>query len=117
MNTAELINWELLHLQCGLFVWLSPAFLYLCVGVAGAASRRLEVLLRLVYRGLSVAKKGLWSLLFQRALLAAFLLYLILVRLDPALPPSFPWISRLLRILRQMWDTMFAPYYQASSMS
>ncbi|XP_035283309.1 peroxisome assembly protein 26 [Anguilla anguilla] len=86
-------------------------------GVAGAASRRLEVLLRLVYRGLSVAKKGLWSLLFQRALLAAFLLYLILVRLDPALPPSFPWISRLLRILRQMWDTMFAPYYQASSMS
>ncbi|KAJ8381960.1 hypothetical protein SKAU_G00027380 [Synaphobranchus kaupii] len=84
-------------------------------GVASAANRRLEVLLRLVYRGLSVARKGLIPL--RRALLAAFLLYLILVRLDPALPPSFPWISRLLQMFRQMWDTMFAPYYRASSLS
>ncbi|XP_061107812.1 peroxisome assembly protein 26 [Conger conger] len=86
-------------------------------GVAGAASRRLEVLLRLMHRGLSVAKRGLWSLSLRRALLAAFLLYLVLVRLDSALPPSFPWISRLLQMFRQMWDTMFAPYYRASSLS
>ncbi|KAG9339071.1 hypothetical protein JZ751_024099 [Albula glossodonta] len=83
----------------------------------GTASQRLEAVLRLVYRGLSVAKKGLRSFPLQKALVAAFLLYLILIRFDPALPSSFPWISRLLRILSQMWNAMFAPYYQASSLS
>lgn len=83
----------------------------------GTAIRRLEILLRLVCRGLSIAKRGLWSSVVQRALLAAFVLYLILVRLDPALPLSFPWISQLLQILRQMWNAMFAPFYPANSMS
>ncbi|KAJ8392244.1 hypothetical protein AAFF_G00078120 [Aldrovandia affinis] len=83
----------------------------------GGASRRLESVLSLVYRGLSVAREGLWSFPLQRALLATFLLYLIVVRLDPALPSAFPWISRLLRMFRQMWNTMFAPYYRASSLS
>ncbi|KAJ8262012.1 hypothetical protein GJAV_G00161090 [Gymnothorax javanicus] len=83
----------------------------------GTAIQRLEILLRLMCRGLSIAKRGLWSSVVQRALLAAFLLYLILVRLDPALPLSFPWISHLLQILRQMWNAMFAPFYRANSMS
>ncbi|XP_036374037.1 peroxisome assembly protein 26 [Megalops cyprinoides] len=81
----------------------------------GAATQRLQAVLQLVYRGLSVAKRSLRSFPLRRVLLAAFLLYLLLVRLDPALPSSFPWLSRLLQMFRQMWDTMFAPYYRASA--
>uniref|UniRef100_A0A674A1E4 Peroxisomal biogenesis factor 26 n=1 Tax=Salmo trutta TaxID=8032 RepID=A0A674A1E4_SALTR len=32
-------------------------------------------------------------------------------------PSSFPWISQLLQMLKQMWDAMFAPYYRARAQS
>ncbi|XP_048887188.1 peroxisome assembly protein 26 isoform X1 [Brienomyrus brachyistius] len=80
----------------------------------GSVSPRLGAVLRLLHQGLIVARAHLQSLPIQRALLAAFLLYLLLVRVDPAaLSTAFPWISNLLRTLRHMWAAMFGPYHRS----
>ncbi|XP_055761555.1 peroxisome assembly protein 26-like [Salvelinus fontinalis] len=77
----------------------------------GAVIQKLEALLRLLNRGISVASAG--SFLIRRVFLAVVLLYMLFVRMDPAHPSSFPWISQLLQMLKQMWDATFAPYYRA----
>uniref|UniRef100_A0A8C7Q2D9 Uncharacterized protein n=1 Tax=Oncorhynchus mykiss TaxID=8022 RepID=A0A8C7Q2D9_ONCMY len=66
---------------------------------------------RLLNRGLSVASAG--SFPIHRVFLAVVLFYMLFVRMDPAHPSSFPWISQMLQMLKQMWDAMFAPYYRA----
>uniref|UniRef100_A0A8C7Q129 Uncharacterized protein n=1 Tax=Oncorhynchus mykiss TaxID=8022 RepID=A0A8C7Q129_ONCMY len=65
----------------------------------------------LLNRGLSVASAG--SFPIHRVFLAVVLFYMLFVRMDPAHPSSFPWISQMLQMLKQMWDAMFAPYYRA----
>ncbi|XP_018603588.2 peroxisome assembly protein 26 isoform X1 [Scleropages formosus] len=75
---------------------------------------RLKALLHQLYRGLTIAGTRMQSLPFGRMLLAAFLLFLLLLRIDPALPSAFRWISSLLRILRQLWDAMTGPYHQTT---
>uniref|UniRef100_A0A8C7Q4Y1 Uncharacterized protein n=1 Tax=Oncorhynchus mykiss TaxID=8022 RepID=A0A8C7Q4Y1_ONCMY len=76
-----------------------------------AVIQKLEALLRLLNRGLSVASAG--SFPIHRVFLAVVLFYMLFVRMDPAHPSSFPWISQMLQMLKQMWDAMFAPYYRA----
>uniref|UniRef100_A0A4W5MIY7 Peroxisome assembly protein 26 n=1 Tax=Hucho hucho TaxID=62062 RepID=A0A4W5MIY7_9TELE len=82
----------------------------------GAVIQKLEALLRLLNRGLSVASGGLF--LLQRVFLVVVLLYTLFVRMDPddswiwflhSSSLIFFWISQLLQILKQMWDAMFAP--------
>ncbi|XP_068611483.1 peroxisome assembly protein 26 [Brachionichthys hirsutus] len=80
------------------------------ISTQGAVIRKLEALLKSFYRKLSTSF-GSFSL--QRVFLAAALLYMLFLRLDPALPSSFIWISKLLQLLKKTWSTMFAPYYQA----
>ncbi|XP_060885679.1 peroxisome assembly protein 26 isoform X1 [Labrus mixtus] len=77
----------------------------------GSVVHKLETMLRFLYRKLFVTRSGSFPL--RKVFLAAVLLYMLLVRLDPALPSSFMWISKLLQLLKQMWRAMFAPYYQA----
>ncbi|KAM6961807.1 peroxisome assembly protein 26 [Tautogolabrus adspersus] len=77
----------------------------------GSVIHKLETMLRFLYRKLFLTGSGSFPL--RRVFLAAVLLYMLLFRLDPALPSSFMWISKLLQVLRQMWRAMFAPYYQA----
>ncbi|KAM9334940.1 peroxisome assembly protein 26 [Symphorus nematophorus] len=77
----------------------------------GAVVHKLEAMFRFFYRQLLLTRSGSFSL--RRIFLAAVLLYMLFLRLDPALPSSFMWISKLLQLIRQMWSTMFAPYYQA----
>ncbi|XP_076577844.1 peroxisome assembly protein 26 [Chaetodon auriga] len=81
------------------------------VSTEGAVIHRLEATLRFFYRKLLLSGSGSFSL--RRVFLAAVLLYMLFLRLDPALPSSFMWISKLLQLLKQMWRTMFAPYHQA----
>lgn len=83
------------------------------VSTQGNVSRKLEAMLRFFHRKLLLT--GSFSL--RRIFLAAILLYMLLLRLDPALPSSFMWISKLLQLLKQMWSAMFAPYYKALSQS
>ncbi|KAL2102675.1 hypothetical protein ACEWY4_001843 [Coilia grayii] len=80
----------------------------------GPVVQRLLGMLRLLQRGISLAR-GRWRFIpARRLLLAVCLLYLLLVRMDPALPSSFPWVFKLLGLLKQMWHAMFGPYYRAS---
>ncbi|XP_030005891.1 peroxisome assembly protein 26 [Sphaeramia orbicularis] len=77
----------------------------------GAVFHKLEAMLRFFYRKLVVTGSG--SFLLHKVCLIAVLLYMLLIRIDPALPSSFLWISKLHQLLKQMWRAMFAPYYQA----
>lgn len=81
----------------------------------GCVLRKLESMLRSLYR--KVFGTCFRSSTLQRLLLAAVLLYMLALRLDPALPSSFMWISRLLQLLRGVWRAMCAPYYQAVTQS
>lgn len=81
------------------------------VSTQGSVIHKLEAMLRFFYRKLLLAG----SLSLRRVFLAAILLYMLFLRLDPALPSSFMWISKLLQLFKQMWRAMFAPYYQALS--
>lgn len=76
----------------------------------GAGIYKLGTMLRFLYRKLLMSSSG--SFAVRRVLLAAVLLYMLFVRMDPALPSSFMWISKLLEVLKQMWRAMFAPYHQ-----
>lgn len=81
----------------------------------GSVIHKLEAMLKFLYRKVSMRRSGLFSL--RRVFVAAVILYMLFVRLDPALPSAFMWISKLLQLLRQMWTAMFAPYYQALAQS
>ncbi|XP_073336887.1 peroxisome assembly protein 26 [Pagrus major] len=85
------------------------------VSSRGAVTHKLEAMLRFIYRKLLLTRSGSFSL--RKVFLAAILLYMLFFRLDPALPSSFIWISKLRQLLRQMWRAMFAPYYQALTQS
>ncbi|XP_029019036.1 peroxisome assembly protein 26 [Betta splendens] len=77
------------------------------VSSQGAVVHKLEAMLRFLYRRLLTS-----SFPLRRVFLLSVLLYMLFLRMDPALPSSFMWISKLLQLLKQMWRTMFAPYYQ-----
>ncbi|XP_075886105.1 peroxisome assembly protein 26 [Nelusetta ayraudi] len=77
----------------------------------GAVMHRLEAMLKFIYRKVLLTSSSVFTL--RRITLAAVLLYMLLLRLDPAFPTSFMWISKLLQMLKQMWRTTFAPYHQA----
>lgn len=81
------------------------------------STQRLNSIMRLLYRSLSVASVRIRSISLRRVFLALMLLYLLLVRIDPALPSAFPWLLRLHGLLQQMWNTMFGPYYRANNRS
>ncbi|GAA6082593.1 peroxisome assembly protein 26 [Tachysurus ichikawai] len=81
----------------------------------GTVVRKLNAVMRLLYRGLSLAGVTTWSRFIHRTAVLLFLLYLLLLRMDPALPSAYPWILRLYVLWQQMWNAMFGPYYRVSS--
>lgn len=81
------------------------------VSSQGTVIRKFESMLKFLYRKFTMT--GSSSFPLRRVFLAAVLLYMLFIRMDPALPSAFMWISKLLQLLRQMWRAMFAPYYQA----
>ncbi|XP_060758814.1 peroxisome assembly protein 26 isoform X2 [Neoarius graeffei] len=85
------------------------------ITLQGSVVRKLNAVMRLLYRGLSLAGVTAWSRFIHRTAVLLFLLYLLLVRMDPALPSAYPWILQLYRLWQQMWNAMFGPYYRASS--
>uniref|UniRef100_A0A3Q0QXK2 Peroxisomal biogenesis factor 26 n=1 Tax=Amphilophus citrinellus TaxID=61819 RepID=A0A3Q0QXK2_AMPCI len=85
------------------------------VSSQGTLIHKLEAMLRFIYRKFQMAGSGSFSL--RKIFLAVVLLYMLLFRMDPALPSSFMWISKFLQLLKQMWTAMFAPYYQSVTQS
>ncbi|XP_020782359.1 peroxisome assembly protein 26 isoform X2 [Boleophthalmus pectinirostris] len=49
----------------------------------------------------------------HKVLVLAVFLYMFFIRMDPALPSSFMWISKLHQLIKQMWTAWFGPYYHA----
>lgn len=81
----------------------------------GPLVRKLNAVMRLIYRALSLVGVTAWSRFIPRTAVLLFLLYLLLVRMDPALPSAYPWILRLYGLWQQKWNAMFGPDYGASS--
>lgn len=75
---------------------------------------RLSAMLRFFYRKVMMCSSGSFPL--RSLFLAAILIYMLFIRLDPAFPSSFMWISKLYQLLRQMWNVLFAPYYQSKEL-
>ncbi|XP_069567119.1 peroxisome assembly protein 26 [Brachyistius frenatus] len=85
------------------------------VPTQGTVIHKLGAILKFLYR--KFLRSGSGSFPLRRVFLAAVLLYMLFVRMDPALPSAFMWISKLLELLKQMWSDMFAPYYQTLTQS
>uniref|UniRef100_A0A8C9FJS1 Peroxisomal biogenesis factor 26 n=1 Tax=Pavo cristatus TaxID=9049 RepID=A0A8C9FJS1_PAVCR len=49
---------------------------------------------------------------YKKMLLATFLLYLVVVRLDPASPTSLPFICKLVQLFRQAWAAVLSPIHR-----
>uniref|UniRef100_A0A8C3JBD1 Peroxisomal biogenesis factor 26 n=1 Tax=Calidris pygmaea TaxID=425635 RepID=A0A8C3JBD1_9CHAR len=80
--------------------------------VLGALSQKLLTLLTLLRRALRSMSSHFYLLPYKKMLLATFLLYLVVVRLDPASPTSLPFIYKLVQLFRQAWAAVFSPVHR-----
>ncbi|NWW89218.1 PEX26 protein, partial [Rhynochetos jubatus] len=81
-------------------------------GVLSALSQKLLTMLTLLRRALRSMSSHFCLLPYKKMLLATFLLYLVVVRLDPASPTSLPFIYKLVQLFRQAWATVFTPIHR-----
>ncbi|TSZ83227.1 Peroxisome assembly protein 26 [Bagarius yarrelli] len=81
----------------------------------GSVVRKLNAVMRLISRALSSSGVTACSGFIRKTAVLLFLLYLLLLRMDPALPSAYAWILRLYGLWQQMWSAMFGPYYRTSS--
>uniref|UniRef100_UPI00398F031B peroxisome assembly protein 26 n=1 Tax=Pristiophorus japonicus TaxID=55135 RepID=UPI00398F031B len=71
-----------------------------------------NALFQLIQQVLGLSWRCLHLVSLRKLILAVFLAYLLIVRLDPASPAALSWLASLQHFLRLMWNTMFAPYYK-----
>ncbi|NWV00265.1 PEX26 protein, partial [Upupa epops] len=76
--------------------------------VLGALSQKLLTMLMMLCRALRPASRHFYLLPYKKMLLTTFLLYLVVVRLDPASPVSLPFIYKLVQLFRQAWAAVFS---------
>ncbi|XP_064277391.1 peroxisome assembly protein 26 [Passer domesticus] len=75
----------------------------------GVLSQKLLTMLTLLRRALRSMSNHFYLLPYKKMLLATFLLYLVVVRLDPASPTSLPFICKLVQLFRQAWAAVLSP--------
>ncbi|NWW98848.1 PEX26 protein, partial [Caloenas nicobarica] len=80
--------------------------------ILGALSQKLLTMLTLLRRALRSMSSHFYLLPYKKMLLATFLLYLVVVRLDPASPTSLPFIYKLVQLFRQAWAAVFSPIHR-----
>ncbi|NXM75576.1 PEX26 protein, partial [Serilophus lunatus] len=80
--------------------------------VLGVLSQKLLAMLTLLRRALRSVSSRFYLLPYKKMLLAIFLLYLVVVRLDPASPASLPFIYKLVQLLRQAWAAVLSPIHR-----
>ncbi|NWX32505.1 PEX26 protein, partial [Notiomystis cincta] len=78
----------------------------------GALSQKLLTMLALLRRALRSVSNHFYLLPYKKMLLATFLLYLVVVRLDPASPTSLPFIYKLVQLFRQAWAAVLSPVHR-----
>ncbi|NXA28210.1 PEX26 protein, partial [Ibidorhyncha struthersii] len=80
--------------------------------ILGALSQKLLTMLTLLRRALRSMSSHFYLLPYKKMLLATFLLYLVVVRLDPASPTALPFIYKLVQLFRQAWAAVFSPIHR-----
>ncbi|NXQ23855.1 PEX26 protein, partial [Alaudala cheleensis] len=80
--------------------------------VLGVLSQKLLTMLTLLRRALRSMSNHFYLLPYKKMLLATFLLYLVVVRLDPASPTSLPFIYKLVQLFRQAWAAVLSPVHR-----
>ncbi|NXM20319.1 PEX26 protein, partial [Ploceus nigricollis] len=80
--------------------------------VLGVLSQKLLTMLTLLRRALRSMSNHFYLLPYKKMLLATFLLYLVVVRLDPASPTSLPFIYKLVQLFRQAWAAVLSPIHR-----
>ncbi|NWH59882.1 PEX26 protein, partial [Geococcyx californianus] len=80
--------------------------------VLGVLSQKLFTVLTLLRRALRSMSSQFYLLPYKKMLLATFLLYLVMVRLDPASPTSLPFIYKLVQLFRQAWAAVSSPIHR-----
>ncbi|NWV66359.1 PEX26 protein, partial [Malurus elegans] len=80
--------------------------------ILGALSQKLLTMLMLLRRALRSMSNHFNLLPYKKMLLATFLLYLVVVRLDPASPTSLPFIYKLVQLFRQAWAAVLSPIHR-----
>ncbi|XP_019471786.1 peroxisome assembly protein 26 isoform X1 [Meleagris gallopavo] len=80
--------------------------------VLGVLSQKLLTMLTLLRRTLRSMSSHFYLLPYKKMLLATFLLYLVVVRLDPASPTSLPFICKLVQLFRQAWAAVLSPIHR-----
>ncbi|NWY75150.1 PEX26 protein, partial [Erithacus rubecula] len=78
----------------------------------GVLSQKLLAMLTLLRRALRSMSNHFYLLPYKKMLLATFLLYLVVVRLDPASPTSLPFIYKLVQLFRQAWAAVLSPIHR-----
>ncbi|NWH40956.1 PEX26 protein, partial [Chloropsis hardwickii] len=78
----------------------------------GVLSQKLLTMLTLLRRALRSMSNHFCLLPYKKMLLATFLLYLVVVRLDPASPTSLPFIYKLAQLFRQAWAAVLSPIHR-----
>ncbi|NXP82775.1 PEX26 protein, partial [Ramphastos sulfuratus] len=79
----------------------------------GAVSQKLLTMLTFLRRTLRSMSSHFYLLPYKKMLLATFLLYLVVVRLDPASPTSLPFIYKLVQLFRQAWAAVSSPVHRS----
>ncbi|NXO65169.1 PEX26 protein, partial [Phainopepla nitens] len=80
--------------------------------VLGVLSQKLLTMVTLLRRALRSMSNHFYFLPYKKMLLATFLLYLVVVRLDPASPTSLPFIYKLVQLFRQAWAAVLSPIHR-----
>ncbi|KAM6171439.1 peroxisome assembly protein 26 [Erethizon dorsatum] len=78
----------------------------------GSFSHKFLSLLRLLHRLWDSAVSHFLSLPFKKSLLAALILCVLVLRFDPASPPSLPFLYQLAQLLHWIRKAMFSHLYQ-----
>ncbi|KAK7886095.1 hypothetical protein WMY93_025716 [Mugilogobius chulae] len=76
----------------------------------GAVLHKLGAMIKYLYKKLL---EPFSTCRIHKLFLAAVLLYMLFIRMDPALPSSFMWISKLHELIKPLWTALFGPYYHA----
>ncbi|KAB1254554.1 Peroxisome assembly protein 26 [Camelus dromedarius] len=76
------------------------------LNLEGSSSHKFLPLLTLLRQLWNSAVSHLFSLPFRRGLLAALVLCLLVVRLDPAAPPSLTFVNQLAQLFRRIREAM-----------
>ncbi|XP_006019520.2 peroxisome assembly protein 26 [Alligator sinensis] len=74
----------------------------------GSLPEKFLTMLKLLHRVLRFMSSHFCFISYKKMLLAAFMLYLVVVRLDPAAPTSLPFLYKLVQLFHQAWAAVFS---------